>query len=653
MEAPERSPLLSDETLIHMESAPMPSIYRAEDLFTGNARRLYLSYSESSATTIFVEEMAKRSGLEAVYRALAADPAAVEALAEEAASYAVSPVVKGRGIQLIEQGMDLSSRGGELSLSIRRQSERGEISRERVRHRAIPISSESHGPSFKIFAANAIHNLVDPRNGRMRRDGDMASSGKAKKNHVHGRPEWQRPNYSQFLSRAAHQVSRDDKRWEGADPSPQRAKFVAETASLRALLLAGDELTAKIESRALAIAADRQERWMEQAGFGPAYQTARRVWGASASLSDIEMAQAHLSTIQSVLEKGNLGLFSLRMARGFGLDGIPEDVTGQVKAHMSRLGLSDAGWRRVNKMEPEALLPMASRFSRPTDARGNRNYDERSESPIRGFAQALAVSLANNVPADVTEALAAKAGSRETQDRAFAQAFCSLCEPSLGKMEITSIEQARHYIAESEAKAERLPHVIKAFSLRAAQAGAQAACDELELLRDYIRSSEMGVWQQMPAAPNWGQLMRAQRDWHELVERKQNGSALEWVSHLPESVSEESGYEAKALVSGYELLLEGKAMHHCVSSYAKACHDKGTRIFSITRDGARFGTLELTPDAKDPTLHAVGQFKGLCNAAIEPPDAWAFASQIASLYTEAARRAAAQAKAEQASAPKP
>lgn len=633
MIAPEAPPLLGDEAVERMERTPRPDDHRVERLFYSGGKHAYLSAYQVDRATVFVETLAKESGLEAIYKALLADEKQLAELAEEAASYAVGVTPSGKGLQLLEQGLDLSIDGQEIRMGVRRQSERGEISRERVRHRPLELDSEDQSKNFELFASNAFHARVDPRNGRFRRDGDMSTSNKSRANLVSGLKKVQRPNYSQFLWRVARSLESD------AQTRNLTPEVMLGTQSLRALGEAGNQLCAEIAKRARAVAARRVEAWMERNGVARSYGLARKIWGDAVSLSDIEAIKPHADTVEAILAKGNLGLFSLRMARGFGVAGAPEDLVGQIKGHMGRLGLSDSGWRRLNQMDPERSLPLAAQFSRPITARGHHNHEHRSEAHARAFAQALSVGLAHNLPAETVEAIAVKAASANGQSRGFARAFSYICDPSLGSMNVASAEQARHYIAESDAKAARAPHVVKAFALRASQAGADAACEELELLRDYLSSSEMGVWQQLPLAPNWGQLMRAQREWHELVENQKHGGPMSWVSHVREYECEESGYKATALESGYALLQEGKAMHHCVSSYSKQCHEGRARIFSITRDGKRFGTLELRPNEKDPAAHAVAQFKGSCNAAIEPADAWAFAEQIAELYTKAARAA--------------
>jgi len=62
------------------------------------------------------------------------------------------------------------------------------------------------------------------------------------------------------------------------------------------------------------------------------------------------------------------------------------------------------------------------------------------------------------------------------------------------------------------------------------------------------------------------------------------------------------------LTSSDELSLEGRAMHHCVSSYAGSCAAGGSAIFSMQRDGRRVLTVEVTPATK-----RIVQMRGACN----------------------------------------
>lgn len=72
------------------------------------------------------------------------------------------------------------------------------------------------------------------------------------------------------------------------------------------------------------------------------------------------------------------------------------------------------------------------------------------------------------------------------------------------------------------------------------------------------------------------------------------------------------GFEFVALRSLRALIVEGRAMHHCVASYYPDVLSGRARIYSIRKDGARLATVEMCPWA-DATA-GIAQLKGFANA---------------------------------------
>lgn len=68
---------------------------------------------------------------------------------------------------------------------------------------------------------------------------------------------------------------------------------------------------------------------------------------------------------------------------------------------------------------------------------------------------------------------------------------------------------------------------------------------------------------------------------------------LQWGAEA--GVMKSGRVEAIELRDGAELFDEGKAMSHCVASYAGRCAQGSSRVFSVRIGGARQTTLELTP----------------------------------------------------------
>jgi hypothetical protein len=141
---------------------------------------------------------------------------------------------------------------------------------------------------------------------------------------------------------------------------------------------------------------------------------------------------------------------------------------------------------------------------------------------------------------------------------------------------------------------------------------------ELGEVADWIGRSEPGLWETLPAKPQWPLLARRAREWHELVEAQENAEqdAKQWDPLLGEQADGE--LKAVELTSGRELREEGRTMHHCVSTYAGDCHKGECRIFSIQKNGERHSTLELR--FKESTgAWSAGQNLGVCNSpAIDP-----------------------------------
>jgi hypothetical protein len=85
---------------------------------------------------------------------------------------------------------------------------------------------------------------------------------------------------------------------------------------------------------------------------------------------------------------------------------------------------------------------------------------------------------------------------------------------------------------------------------------------------------------------------------------KWNGHGWNWT---PDD-SALSGWSFTELTSGEELFHEGRAMRHCVSSYAGRCAAGLSAIVSVRQDDQRRITVEL-----NPVIGQVVQARGPCN----------------------------------------
>ena len=77
---------------------------------------------------------------------------------------------------------------------------------------------------------------------------------------------------------------------------------------------------------------------------------------------------------------------------------------------------------------------------------------------------------------------------------------------------------------------------------------------------------------------------------------------------------ETEGLRIVALRSGEEIFLEGRAMHHCVSSYTQAVVGGKCRLYSVRRGDERLATVEVAKVRTNKEFWDAVQIKGPCNA---------------------------------------
>jgi hypothetical protein len=96
-------------------------------------------------------------------------------------------------------------------------------------------------------------------------------------------------------------------------------------------------------------------------------------------------------------------------------------------------------------------------------------------------------------------------------------------------------------------------------------------------------------------------LMNQMEVWHRQINRSTNDPDAVWPSCEIPGFQKVEGtdqnqrtFEIKELLSTKELRAEGKAMHHCVGSYAHSCIHKRSAIYSMTKNGERMVTIEVS-----------------------------------------------------------
>lgn len=360
------------------------------------------------------------------------------------------------------------------------------------------------------------------------------------------------------------------------------------------------------------------------------------------------------------------------------------DLIGKVKVKIKEhLGMGEAAWKMAIK-DPLALAVIKeavgswyasdSRLSlgaigrlaeKDSEALAGKNEGGRGRSEATRMAFAFNCAAANGVSGSSASVVAAAFRRKRTSDALFSEGISSL--------NVASVDACLFFAREDEAKAKRMPKVFKEACARFEKlnkswldatargdaelplTGAEAIESEIGDLSDWLRSSEHGIWQNLPEAPTWGQLSRRSAEWHQEVAAraadmaarqeavaKAKAEELRLNPFLPSAgehwaavlgTHSREGWEAVELTSQAQLTEEGQAMSHCVSSYASRCRNGELRIFSIKLNGERKCTMELSANKNLAILGEASEFsitqnKGAHNAGVTNLAAKAFCQEV-------------------------
>lgn len=106
------------------------------------------------------------------------------------------------------------------------------------------------------------------------------------------------------------------------------------------------------------------------------------------------------------------------------------------------------------------------------------------------------------------------------------------------------------------------------------------------------------------------------------------GSVGKWKQTI-EALPVVEGWSVVVYDNRHDILEEGKAMHHCVASYAERVADRQYLVVSIRKDGERHSTLGLRPVFDNGNCAwAYDQHYGVCNRYVDNPTAKAIARDI-------------------------
>ena len=115
--------------------------------------------------------------------------------------------------------------------------------------------------------------------------------------------------------------------------------------------------------------------------------------------------------------------------------------------------------------------------------------------------------------------------------------------------------------------------------------------------------------------------------WHQMLTREERAPKIEWEKspisnfEFTEKDIQNGGalyWSIRELLSQKELKLEGRALHHCVASYAKNCKSGKTTVWSLQVTNSKNETLNLATIAIDPRTRRVTQLRSKYNIMPNP-----------------------------------
>jgi hypothetical protein len=269
------------------------------------------------------------------------------------------------------------------------------------------------------------------------------------------------------------------------------------------------------------------------------------------------------------------------------------DIIKTVKENLEKLGLTSVGWRYLSKMKPRAV----SLFLHSDSVKSFVKM-------INWFA-AIGVFPRYSLIKPLLNSLSCQDTNRTEDLTALMRAAFTYANKMRSGVRNFYADQLSLVIDWFSRSGERHKHVVASDFIR-----------DHDLRGFYGNRDPYGYGNQVQLDHNqrkasWDWFMRQQVAWHrEQIEReKAKIKNQSWESAISELVVKV--YKIVPLTSAYELIEEGKDMHHCVGSYAQNCMDGESRIFSI-RDmkDKKIATLELRYHREK---WAVGQCRSSCN----------------------------------------
>lgn len=306
------------------------------------------------------------------------------------------------------------------------------------------------------------------------------------------------------------------------------------------------------------------------------------------------------------------------------------NILKSVKEHLTRKGLTNAGWRYLIKLKPSYTYRLM--FGNELD---------KEVIPTLNWLAAIGVVPRFSIikPLMRNLRLAAKT-------------------PSLTAMMRVGLREAEKVKGVKNFYDHQFMHVLDWMTRGGAGGELEEEC--FRRVRGGVNQTNVVLDANQKKA-SWAWFMRQQQAWHNITAERQKAKVAQqtWESALP--TLELRGYEVVPLNSSHDLLDEGREMHHCVGSYANNCLTGRSRIFSIRKEGVKIATLEIVltkrfdqenvgfvPGDYEEKLLAtammvpssvkweVNQVRGHCNAEVAEP-VKNLAKEIAKRYTKATK----------------
>lgn len=381
--------------------------------------------------------------------------------------------------------------------------------------------------------------------------------------------------------------------------------------------------------------------WFKEIGIYDAFKFAAKVWGTNLTIWELNKISDNSEMLLKLKgESPKIITHAVRIGAYLGVSKIELSFLGSVKTSLHERGFTKGAWKLLDRIPQIYMRDYLAHIltSGRNDTERSRRMDFFVNSITWAAQSQIQESNLFKWMMDCTHAY---------RNSAYQSPFAQLPHvlwQGLPAMQVSTVEEATAFINDYNAKMARLPSLFKAvvegYSNVADMEQYQARWGQVS---DYLSRSETGTWEALPEKLTWSILWKRQEEWHEAINAQERAAnnRYSWTSLV--KLLEEDDWTAEALDDGGALWEEGKAMHHCVSSYAHYCREGNNRIYSIKRNGDRYATLQIQRVGTAKWSNV--QMRGYCNATIKNPFVLSFADSIAEAYGNAERKAMDEANA--------